>query len=137
MRILIVDDSVLLRALYSRYLTRMGYETREADQTDAEHMDWGRFDIVLLDVMMPRLSGYDLLRLASKSWSMQPRIFVYSVLTTRTAKQAFEDAGVDVYVTGYISKSIGMAKSLAFVEEAIGNPGRRAQHQSEQLVGTI
>ena len=137
MRVLVVDDSILLRCLYSKYLSKMGHDTIDADQTDAEHLDWGRFDVVLLDVMMPRLAGYDLLRIASKTWSSKPIVIVYSVMTVATSRRAFVDAGVDGLVAHYISKSSGVTKSLASVEELLGNSSSRAKHESEQFVGVV
>ncbi|MEK6793146.1 MAG: PAS domain S-box protein [Spirochaetota bacterium] len=59
--VLIVDDEMTIRDLIFSLLTAMGYQvTRAADGIEAESLyrdHWRTIDIVLLDMMMPRLGG--------------------------------------------------------------------------------
>jgi len=61
--ILIVDDDAPIRVLLRSILTRAGYVTREAKngQEALEIIAEQKFDAILLDLMMPGISGFDIL----------------------------------------------------------------------------
>jgi len=63
-RILVVDDLAENRAVLSRRLERQGHRTAEAGngREALEILATGGFDLVLLDVMMPEMDGYEALR---------------------------------------------------------------------------
>lgn len=63
-KILVVDDDASIRKLIVVYLTREGYSVAEASNGQAalEEMRRGDVDLVLLDLMMPLISGWDVLR---------------------------------------------------------------------------
>ena len=60
-RILAVDDERAILDALARVLGRDGHEVvRAADPTAVPGMDLSRFDLVLCDVMMPELDGFEL-----------------------------------------------------------------------------
>ena len=61
--ILVVDDNEMNRDMLSRRLNRMGHKTMLANDGEMalESIQNNPFDLVLLDVMMPKLNGYDTL----------------------------------------------------------------------------
>ena len=61
--ILIVDDEPAIAALISRVLTAAGYTCQAVTSSEkaADLIQQNRYDLVLLDVMMPKIDGYDLL----------------------------------------------------------------------------
>ncbi|MDO8515392.1 MAG: response regulator [bacterium] len=63
-KILIVDDDLYIRDLYSEILQGEGYEVDTAvdGQDGLEKILLTHYDLVLLDLMMPRLDGIGLLR---------------------------------------------------------------------------
>lgn len=62
-RILIVDDNLANREILARHLERQGHSVRAADDGPAafELLDSEPFDIMILDVMMPGMNGYQIL----------------------------------------------------------------------------
>jgi DNA-binding response OmpR family regulator len=63
-RLLVVDDDRAIRKLLERIARRAGFEVDGAkDGLDAlEMLDRADYDIALIDLMMPRLSGYELVQ---------------------------------------------------------------------------
>lgn len=63
-RVLLVDDDVELTDMLSQYLVREGFEVGTANDglAGVREATTGRYAIVVLDVMMPRLSGVEALR---------------------------------------------------------------------------
>lgn len=63
-RILLVDDDVELASLLKDYLEREGYEAQltHDGETGAQTALGGAFDLIVLDVMLPRLNGIEALR---------------------------------------------------------------------------
>ncbi|MCF5354139.1 response regulator, partial [Pseudomonas syringae] len=62
--VLLVDDDRELTEMLSQYLTRESFDvtcTNSAEEGEIEALS-GRHDIVVLDIMMPRISGIEVLR---------------------------------------------------------------------------
>jgi two-component system alkaline phosphatase synthesis response regulator PhoP len=81
-RLLVVDDDHAIRKLLERIAKRAGFEVETAkDGADALEMIEARFyDIALIDLMMPRLSGYELLQRISTR-EQRPIVIVATALT--------------------------------------------------------
>lgn len=79
-RLLVVDDNETNRDILSRRLERLGYNvTRAADgQAALDELNTGDIDLVLLDVLMPGMNGYEVLerRHADKRLSDVPVIMI-------------------------------------------------------------
>lgn len=87
-RILVVDDDDAIRALLRTVLRRRGFTVDAArNGVDAlEQMVANRYALVVLDLMMPRMSGYELLdHLGRLSIMTRPRVLVLTAgLESRT-----------------------------------------------------
>lgn len=81
--ILVVDDNEMNRDMLARRLQRLGYETMLAEngQRAIEMMKETPFDLVMLDIMMPQMNGYEVLEYvkADPGLQMIPIIMISAV----------------------------------------------------------
>ena len=100
-KLLVVDDNLQNRDLLLRRLTGSGYQVEVADggAEALEKINQAHFDLVLLDQVMPGMSGLDLLRLlrATHSPSELPVIMVSALNDSEAIVDAF-DLGANDYV---------------------------------------
>lgn len=73
-KILIVDDDPLVRMSLTDVLLESGYEVSEAIDGDngLEELARDSFDLVVLDILMPRREGFETIREIRKKWSNLP-----------------------------------------------------------------
>lgn len=78
--ILVVDDEPGMRAMLTFDLTREGFDvdTAEDGQAAIERLAVRTYDLVLLDVHMPRLSGDEVLRIVRERWPTLRVIVLHS-----------------------------------------------------------
>jgi len=102
MRLLVVDDLEMNRDLLVRRVRRLGHEAEVAvNGRDAlEKLRTGPWDLVLLDITMPELDGYDTLRLikADPSLAHTPVVMVSAIDETDSVVRCLE-MGADDYLT--------------------------------------
>lgn len=117
--ILIVDDEPAIAVLISRVLTAAGYTCQAVTSSEkaADLIQQNRYDLVLLDVMMPKIDGYDLLEYIRPTGT--PSIFV-------TAKDAVSERvrGLHSGADDYIVKPFAPAELTARVEAVLRRTGR-------------
>jgi DNA-binding response OmpR family regulator len=98
-RILLVDDEVSVQKLLTYPLRKEGYDVVPAlDGREAlERLRDNNFDLVVLDVMLPRMDGFDVCR-AIRSRSTVP-IIMLTAKTEETDKVLGLELGADDYIT--------------------------------------
>lgn len=100
-RILVVDDEPQIRRVMRTTLTVNGYEVSDARSGEEalEKLDKEKFDLVLLDVNMPSMSGLEACRLIRRGQSM-PDVAIIMLTVRNAEKDKVEalDAGADDYV---------------------------------------
>ena len=122
-RILVCEDEDVIRDFVVINLKRAGYDVCDVgcgeDALRVFEEEHGNFDIVLLDIMMPQIDGYDLLNYIRPTGT--PCIFI-------TAKAAVEDRvrGLHSGADDYIVKPFAPPELLARVEGLLRHTGRRA-----------
>jgi len=119
-RILVVDDDPDTLGLIQLTLQTAGFEvdtaangTQAIDRATQDH-----YDLIVLDVMMPDLSGFEVLRrLQAEPSGLPPVIFL-------TAKARPEDrqAGESLGATAYLIKPTTRGQLLDIVREALAKP---------------
>jgi chemosensory pili system protein ChpA (sensor histidine kinase/response regulator) len=114
--VLVVDDSLTVRKITSRLLTREGYRVLTAkDGVDAlEQMLDTVPDVLLADIEMPRMDGFDLVRnvRADEKLKHVPVIMITSRTAEKHRKYAFE-----IGVNHYLGKPYDEDELLALVGE--------------------
>ncbi len=99
-RVLLVEDDDELRQLLARYLTNQGFSVREAaNGNDGLSLARGQnCDIVVLDIMLPDISGLDVLR------SLRADTHLPVVLLTARGDETDRIVGFEVGADDYIPK---------------------------------
>jgi len=125
LKILIAEDDRELRQLFSHVLIRHGYTVKGVGngQEALDALDAEYYDLIVSDIMMPVMDGYELVRLLRESGSTTPVLMI-------TAKDAFDDmrqgflSGTDDYMV----KPINVNEMVLRVGALL----RRAQTMSER-----
>lgn len=100
-QVMVVDDSLTMRKVISRLLEREGYRVRTArDGVDAlQQIAEEVPDIVLLDIEMPRMDGFELARaLRGDARTARVPLIVISSRTADKHRKYAAELGVDVYL---------------------------------------
>ena len=121
LQILVVDDESRMRKLVRDFLEREGFEVLEAaDGVDAMDKFYENKEIalVILDVMMPRMDGWQVCREIRQS-SDVPIIMLTARSEERDELQGFE-LGVDEYISKPFSPKILVASVSAILRRAHG-----------------
>ena len=104
-RILIVDDDPLLCNLLRMALGRAGFQTVEVYSGDAalNYLETQTVDVILLDVMMADVNGFDVLRRlkANPNWKVIPVVFL-----TARVDAISQKTGLDIGAVDYLTKPI-------------------------------
>ncbi|MFH1374787.1 MAG: response regulator [bacterium] len=98
--ILIVDDEEMMRNLLGKILSREGYQISSAEdgQTALETMGQEKIDIVISDMKMPRMNGFELLKVIKQEYPEVGVIIMTAYGDTYTVKDALL-LGADEYIT--------------------------------------
>ena len=125
--VLVVDDSITVRRVTQRLLLREGYRVAmAADGLQAlERLQEEKPAVVLSDIEMPRMDGFDLARniRGDKNLSDLPIIMITSRIAEKHRDHA-KELGVDHYLGKPYSEDelLGLVRSYCFAEDAIINP---------------
>lgn len=120
-KILVVDDEARMRKLVKDFLSIKGYRVIEAENgEDAVEKFMANRDIklILLDVMMPKMDGWETLRIIREN-SNVPIIMLTARSEERDELQGFS-LGVDEYITKPFSPKILVARVEAILRRSFG-----------------
>ena len=126
MKILIVEDEVLLADSLKTLLEKKGFTVEVAydGETGKDYAETGVYDLLILDVMMPRLNGYDLARQVRAERCATPILML-------TAKGELEDRieGLNAGADYYLTKPFDTRELLACINALL----RRQGNQVDEL----
>jgi DNA-binding response OmpR family regulator len=118
-RILLADDEQSIQALLSYPLRKDGYEVvQAADGREAlQRFSEGSFDLLVLDVMMPRLDGLEVCR------RVRARSSVPIIMLTAKAEEIDKVLGLELGADDYITKPFSLREFRSRVKAALRRAG--------------
>ena len=126
-RILIVEDEPEIRQLLASYLVNEGYFVSEAEDgvTAIELFSKEKFDLLILDIMIPKIDGYGVCEFVKKH-SNVPVIFLSALDDERSMVKGY-DSLADDYVTKPFSMPVFLRKVKAVLRRE--RPSSEEEHQ--------
>jgi DNA-binding response OmpR family regulator len=114
-RILLVDDEQSIQTLLSYPLRKDGYHVTSAlDGNEAlRRFEEGRFDLVILDLMLPQMNGVEVCR------QLRSRSQVPIIMLTAKGSETDKVAGLEVGADDYITKPFSMREFRSRVKAAL------------------
>jgi len=99
-RIFVLDDDEVACQLAETVLIKAGYEVKTETRSIGASSAIKSFkpDLILLDVMMPAISGENLVEILYKTLKQRPKILYYSNLSASELQGLVQKTGVDGYV---------------------------------------
>jgi len=143
-KILVVDDEQGIRITLKKFLKEAGYEVHIAENADAaiKLLRQIEFDVVLSDIILPRVTGVDLLKAIREAAPHVKVIMMTGEPTVETAAESLRSGAFD-YLFKPISKDVVLkivrnalnVKILEDDKRRLEEDNRRYQENLEHLVG--
>ncbi|MBO7520164.1 MAG: response regulator transcription factor [Clostridia bacterium] len=138
-RILIVEDETAIREFEAINLNRVGYETVEAasgeEALDIFDNDLTGFDIALIDVMMPGMDGFELVK------ELRRRTTTLGIIMLTAKSQEMDKiSGLMLGADDYVTKPFSPTELLARVDSLyrrVGANGQSAAANNELTLGAF
>jgi two-component system alkaline phosphatase synthesis response regulator PhoP len=120
-KILVVDDDILVLEALQELFTSDGHEVKTATrgQEALEMLDQEHFDLLILDVVMPKMTGFDICREVRKRDDEKCKVKII-MLTAKSEPKDYkigEECGCDLYLT----KPIDPRKLKELVQSTLGD----------------
>ena len=121
MKVLVADDDEAIRKLVTRLFERRGdiVENVADGQEAIERLDSGPFDLLLLDLMMPRTDGLGVLAHLAKRAAAPPKVIVMTAAIPSLAATIPRDQ-----VLAVVTKPFELTTLLRIAEEAMASAPR-------------
>jgi len=131
--ILVVDDKASVRTLVREYLAAEGFRvvTAENGQIALYSARQEKPDLVLLDIMMPEMDGYEFIRTYRRESSIP------ILLLTAKMEETDKVLGLELGADDYITKPFGMKELVARIHAALRRAGAQAAPSAVLRVGEI
>jgi DNA-binding response OmpR family regulator len=132
-RILVVDDEPIVREVLARYLEREGYvvEVAEDGEQAIERYKATAPDLVLLDLMLPRIDGLEVFRRMRDNGREAPRAAV--IMVTAKGEEADRIVGLELGADDYVTKPFSPREIVARVR-AVLRRGAATSHEGEAVL---
>ncbi len=127
MKILVIEDEKLLAYSLKALLSSKGFDVEVAfdGKSGAEYAELGVYDLLILDVMMPELDGYEVTR-------MVRRQRIHTPILMLTAKSEVEDRiqGLNAGADYYLTKPFDSRELLACINTLLRRQGKQIDELS-------
>ena len=122
-KVLIVDDEIHIRALLEQSLEELE-EDHDVEILSASDGEQGlgmirqeRPDVVFLDIMMPKMNGYEVCRAIKGDPALS---LIHVILLTAKGQEADRELGMEVGALKYMTKPFDPDEVLALAKELLG-----------------
>lgn len=137
-RILIIEDEEKIARFVELELLHEGYEVEKVTdgRSGLESAEKGGYDLIILDIMLPELSGIEVLRRLRKSANEDAANVPVILLTARDAitdKVTGLDMGANDYMTKPFSIEELLARIRAALRQSYRNRERNGEHRDDIL----
>lgn len=101
--VLFLEDEPTIREVLTEYMRISGYEVTEAERGDAAIalLEENRYDIAVLDIMVPGADGFEVLRFLQERWPQTAAIMLTALGDEKTQVKAF-----NLYADDYVIKPV-------------------------------
>jgi DNA-binding response OmpR family regulator len=129
-RILLIDDEQSIQTLLSYPLRKDGYHVTSAqDGREAlQRFEEARFDLVILDLMLPKLDGVEVCR------QLRARSQVPIIMLTAKGSETDKVAGLEVGADDYITKPFSMREFRSRVKAALRRSRMAGEPPEEETI---
>lgn len=118
--ILIIDDQKSMRSIITQMLKDKGYQVTAAGDGEEGlkrfNQDPGSFNLILADINMPKINGFEFLKIVKLQHSKIPVVFL-----TGINEDVAKIVGKEYKVDGIIKKPFQVEETLAIIEKLL-NP---------------
>ncbi len=127
-KVLVVDDEKSMRDFMEIMLTKEGYEVDKADSGSeaVEKSGENRYDLIIADMMMPGMTGLELLKEVKSRRPEQDFIVMTAFASVDTAIEAMKEGALD-----YITKPFKVDEIKLVINKSINN--KKLSVENEQL----
>ena len=132
-KVMIVEDDDALREIYGIRLTAEGYtvvSARDGEEALAVAMK-ERPDLIVSDVMMPKISGFDILDIIRSTPEMaNTRVIMMTALSSEDQRERSENLRADRYL---VKSQVGIEDVVNTVHDVLGDRGGNMMEMGTQV----
>lgn len=131
--ILVVDDKASVRTVVRDYLTEEGFRvvTAENGRVALYVARHEKPDLILLDIMMPEMSGYDFVRVYRRERNTP------IILLTARLEESDKVLGLELGADDYVTKPFGIRELVARIRAVLRRTGGEAAHSAVLRAGDL
>jgi DNA-binding response OmpR family regulator len=131
-RVLVVDDEPIVREVLSRYLAREGFDVEAAEDGERalSAVERARPDVVILDLMLPRVDGLEVFRRMREA---APAPFPAVIMLTAKGEETDRIVGLELGADDYVTKPFSPREVVARVRAVL----RRTGGSTEEAAPTL
>jgi two-component system, OmpR family, response regulator ChvI len=129
-RILLVDDEMDIISVYKEGLSRDGFRVEGYSDPEKALLDFkpGAYDLVILDIRMPKMNGFELCREIRKQ---DDKVKICFLTAFEIQKTEFEKVLPSIKVNGFIAKPVHIGDLYSTVQEVLSNSKAGYRHNHD------
>lgn len=120
-RILVIDDSLIIRRLVTDTLKIGGYDVDTASDGEEglKKLSAERFDLVIVDLIMPKMDGFRLMQAVKNDKSSQDNPIIVVVALTTEEDERYKKKAIELGAKAYIVKPFRARELLSTIKELL------------------